>query len=168
MPVTLKYRIIGLISKDADALFSISDIAKRLGVAYSHAHSFVVKLTKEDVLTIQKIGNVSVCRLNLKTPLTLSYLSVIESRKTLEWTKKNPHSKKIVGKIEDVRENVHCVLVKNNRIIIVTPEKIAGVDFTMFRNRTVITPRQLRSKRKLYSDCIILHGAEKYWGLLSG
>ena len=166
MTVTLKHKIIELLSRDVDNLFSISDIAKRLGVAYSHTHSFVRKLVKEKVILVKKIGNVSVCSLNLKSQLTLSYLSLIESRRTLEWMNKNPHSTKILEKLEQVKDNVHAVLVKGNRIIIIVPEKITGVDFSMFRNRTVMNRRHLVKNRQYYKDCVVLHGAEKLWSLM--
>lgn len=166
MTVTLKYRILDLLSKDTDALFSISDIAKKLGVAYSHAHFFIAKLMEEDVIKVQKIGNVSVCRLNLKQPLTLSYLSVIESRRALDWIRKNPHSDKIITHIGSVKDECHSVLIKNKHIIVIAPHR--SDSFKMFRNRSVIAPDELRRRRKQFSDCIILHGAEKYWSLLSG
>ena len=166
MPITLKYRIIELLSKDLATFFSISDIARKLGVAYSHAHNFVNKLVKEQVISVKKIGNVSVCSLDLNSQLTLSYLSLIESRKTLEWLKKNPHGTKIIKKIETVKDNVHSVLIKNNRIILIVPEKITGVDFSMFRNRTVMNKTHLAKNRHYYKDCIILHGAEKFWSMM--
>lgn len=166
MTVTLKYRIIELLAKDLATLYSISDIAKKLGVAYSHAHTFVKKLVKDNVINVQKIGNVSVCRLNLKQPATLSYLSLIESRKTAEWLRKNPQSSKILEKIDQVKDNIHAVLIKNNRIIIIVPEKITGADFSMFRNRAVMNRTHLARNKHYYKDCIILHGAEKFWSFI--
>lgn len=166
MAVTLKHRIIEFLSKDTTALKSISDIAKGLGVAYSHAHMFVGILEKEGAIRIQKIGNVSVCRLDLKSASALAYLSLIESGRTAEWFAKNPHSAKIIEKIELVKDSVHSVLVKNNKTIIIVPEKIAGADFSMFRNRTVMNHTHLRSNRQYYKDAIVLHGAEKFWSMM--
>ncbi|MBN1544668.1 hypothetical protein JW898_04350 [Candidatus Woesearchaeota archaeon] len=166
MAVTLKYRIIELLSKDAAELYSVSDIAKKLGVAYSHAHTSVGALAKEGAIKIQKIGNVSVCRLDLKQPLALSYLSTIESRKAAEWAAKNPHSSKILEKIEQAKDNVHSALIKNNKIILIVPERIAGVDFSAFRNRSVMNRTHLLRNRHYYKDCIILHGAEKFWSMM--
>lgn len=167
MTVTLKHRIIELLSRDLHTLYSISDIAKSLGVAYSHAHTFIKTLVKEGIVDVKKVGNVSVCSLNLKSQLALSYLSLIESRRTAEWTSKNPQSAKILEKIEQVKDSVHSVLVKGNRIILIVPEKITGVDFSMFRNRTVMNRSHLAKNRHYYKDCIILHGAEKFWSMLS-
>jgi len=166
MAATLKYRIIGLLSKDISKFYSISDLAKNLNVAYSHTHTFIMKLSKEGVINIQKVGNVSVCQLNLKSQLALSYLSVIESKKTLEWTTKNPWSTKIIEKAEELKDNVHAILIKNSKVIIIVPEKIAGVDFSTFRNRIVINKDHLMKNKQYYTDCIILHGAEKFWSLL--
>lgn len=165
MTWTLKYRIIAKLSKDTDELFSISDIAKGLGVSYSHAHMFMMHLEKEQAVRIRKIGNVKVCTLNLQSPMTLSYLSLIESHKAIDWMKKNPHSEKIMANIAAVRDEVHSVLVKNKRIIVIAPNKSDA--FRIFRNRIVLTPHELRKRRKQFSDAVILHGAEKYWSLLS-
>ncbi len=167
MTVILKYRIIEYLSRDLGGLYSISDVGKSLGVAYSHAHSSIKQLVRDDVITIQKIGNVSVCRLNLKSPMALSLLSINSSRKASEWMKKNPQSSKIIEKIAVVSDNVHCVLVKGSNIILIIPEKIKGADFSMFRNRTVINKHQLLRKKKYYSDAVVLHGAEKYWSFMS-
>jgi DNA-binding Lrp family transcriptional regulator len=166
MSVTLKHRIIELLSQDTRHN-SISDISKKLKVAYSHAHSFVKQLVKENIIRTEKIGNVLVCSLNLSEPLTVTYLSFMEAGRAAEWKRKNPHSAKIMEKIELVKDNVHAVLIRNNNVILLVPERITGVDFTMFRNRTVITRTQLKKKKAYYKDCIILYGAEKYWSLLA-
>lgn len=165
MPETLKNRIIELLSKDITEFYSISDIAKKLGVAYSHAYLFVNLLTKEGVITIKKIGNVSICSLNLKSQITTSYLALIESRKANEWIQKNPQSEKILERIDKVKDSIHAALIKNNNIILIVPEKIANADFSMFRNRTVITYAQFLKNKEYYKDCIILCGAEKFWSL---
>ena len=65
MVESLEIRIVELLGADLDSLFSIADIAKKLGVAYSHAHLFVNRLVKQDVITTQKVGKTIVCRLNL-------------------------------------------------------------------------------------------------------
>jgi hypothetical protein len=166
MAVTLKYRIIEFLSKDISALKSISDIAKGLGVAYSHAHMSVMALEKEGALKIQKIGNVSVCKLELKSNAALAHLSAIESIRTSEWLAKNPQAAKIIDKIELVKDSVHSVLVKNNNITLIVPEKITGTDFSMFRNRTILNHNSLKSKRQYYKEAIVLHGAEKFWSMM--
>lgn len=166
MAVTLKYRIIELLSRDISKLHSISDIAKKLGVAYSHTHSFVIQLVKENVIDIQKIGNVSVCKLNLKSAMTRSYLSLIESRRTLDWMKKNPQASKTLDKLEIVKDSIHAAIIKGNRIILIVPEKIKGADFSMFRNRTIMSMEHLKQNKHYYTDCVILHGAEKFWGMI--
>ncbi len=167
MTETLRTRIIELLSKNLNKAYSISDIAKNLGVAYSHTHLFIKELAEKEIIRIEKIGNVSVCRLNIKEPLTLSYLSHIEYNKSSEWRRKNPHSKKIMEKIESIKDNVHCVMIRGGKIIIIIPEKMSKPEMKIFKNRTVITRTQLKENQKYYSETIILHGAEKYWSLIS-
>jgi len=71
-PMTLRNKIIEFLA-DSTELYSISDIAKKLGCAYSHTYKFIQELAKQEVITIKKVGNVSVCELNM-TGLTLAYL----------------------------------------------------------------------------------------------
>jgi hypothetical protein len=167
MADTLKQRIIELLSKDTTEFYSISDIAKKLDSAYSHAHTFVGELAREEVILIKKIGNVSVCSLNLKSGLACSYLSLLESRKAKEWKDKNPHAAKTIEKIDIVKDSIHAALVKNNNIILIVPEKISNADFSMLRNRTVITFAQFMKNRQHYKDAIVIYGAEKYWSMLA-
>jgi hypothetical protein len=164
MVITLKHRIVELLSKDTQ-LNSISDIARKLKVAYSHAYNFTKQLIRENVITTTKIGNVSVCRINLKEQIALSYISATEAHRAMYWKRKNPYAEKIIEKIDIVKDNVHAVLVKGSNVIIIVPEKIANVDFSMFRNRTVINRVQLKKRKRYYSDAVILYGAEKYWSL---
>ena len=166
MNLTLKFRIIEVLSKDVSALYSISDIAKILNVAYSHTHNFIIQLKKEDCITIKKIGNVSVCILKLTSPTTIAYLSIIESKKALAWSKKNPQSKKIFSNIRQMQDNVHSVLIKNKRIILIIPENLSGVNFSIFKNRIILTKSKLKEKQHYYKDAIILHGAEKFWSFM--
>jgi hypothetical protein len=56
--------------------------------------------------------------------------------------------------------------MKNNNIILIVPEHISGVDFSMFRNRSVITSTQMLRNRKMYEGSVVLYGAEKYWGMM--
>jgi hypothetical protein len=165
MKSTLDIRILELLSLDQSALLSIRDISKRLTVAYSHAHLFIKKLSKENIIAIKKIGNVSICQLNFKNPLTLSYLSMIASTRTSEWISKNPHQSKLLENIRLMQDSIHCVLIKNNRIILIIPEHIQGVDFSVFRNRVVLSASKFTETIDYYKDAVIIYGAEKFFSL---
>ncbi len=160
--MTLRNKIIKFLAY-SDEFNSISDIAKKLECAYSHAHKFVMELSKEGVIKIQKVGNVSVCKLNINEGITLAYLSMISHVAGKKWREKNPQSEKILEKINTVKDKVHCVLVKGSKVIIIT--EFDG-NFGMFRNRTVINVQQLRKNIEYYKDAVVLYGAECYWGLL--
>ncbi|MBU0461838.1 MAG: hypothetical protein KJ574_04605 [Nanoarchaeota archaeon] len=166
MAESLELRIIELLSNNPDKLFSIADIAKQLKVAYSHAHMFVSRLIAQQIISKQHVGKTIVCRLNIKQPLTLAKLSEISYKKTFEWSKKDPRAEKIFAKIEQVKENVHSVMLQNNKIIVVIPESAKNADFSIFPNRSVLTPYELRKNKNFYTNILILHGAEKYWSLI--
>ena len=75
MADNLSDRIISLLSKETDELLSISDISKRLGVAYSHAHGFVSDLLREGILESKRVGRTIICRLDRRNPLTIAALT---------------------------------------------------------------------------------------------
>ncbi|MFQ5474931.1 MAG: hypothetical protein ACE5DM_03785 [Candidatus Nanoarchaeia archaeon] len=133
MAKTLDSRIIDLLSRDIRKLYSISDIAKELGVAYSHAYLFVKRLIEQGVIATQRIGKTFVCRLNLKQPLTLARLAEVSYQRTSEWCKKDPRSEKLLSRVQMVKEGLHCVLLQNNKIILIVPDKSG--DFSIFKNR---------------------------------
>ncbi|MFC1754321.1 hypothetical protein ACFL96_13175 [Thermoproteota archaeon] len=166
MAETLELRIIELLSRNLDKLFSISDISKELKVAYSHAYVFVKRLIGLEIISTQKVGKTIVCRLNLKQPLTLAKVSEISYKKTLQWSKKDPRSEKLFERIEQIKDSVHSILLQNNKIIIIVPENMQDADFSIFKNRNVITARELRKNKNFYANSFILHGAEKYWSLV--
>lgn len=163
MTTLLKYRIIELLSDDLDSLYSISDIAKKLGVAYSHAHLFIKKLDDEGVIKIKKVGNTSVCILN-PSNLTLAYLSQLSYQKTQKFS--HPHLERLYEKINLVKDHIHSIIICGNKLIIIAPEKIGGVDFSIFKNRTVINQFQFLANKNYYKNCHIIHGAEKYWSFM--
>ena len=163
MAETLSERIIELLGNEPEGLYSISDIAKRLGVAYSHAHSFVNDLIKTKIIEPKRIGRTIICRLNKNNPLTISALSTISYKRTAEWMKRDARSEKILERIEMIKDDIHTALLHGNKVVLVVPTMIKGVDFSIIKNRSVITFDQLRKNKKYYKDCILLYGAEVYW-----
>ncbi|MBT7366949.1 hypothetical protein HN814_01975 [Candidatus Woesearchaeota archaeon] len=169
---TLRFRIIELLASELDELITISEISKRLKVAYSHAHKFVQEMNAEGVLKIKKLGRVSVVQLNFEDQAIFGYLALIEYNKTKKWLNENPWAQRIYDKIKtksglsDLTDDIHCILYYKNKIIIVKPKKILDFDFKTFKLRDVITIDELKQNREKYRGVIILHGAEKYWKLL--
>ena len=166
MADNVEKRIIGLLRDNPDTIFSISTIAKRLNIAYSHSHKFVKKLSAKGILKQQKIGNTIICTLNLKNTLTLARLAELEYEQTSKWIEKNPKAEKIFEKIEVVKDDVHSILIHGNKIILLIPEKITNSDFSLFRNRTVMTRNQMIKNKSYYKNAVILYGAEAYISLI--
>ncbi|MBI4738163.1 hypothetical protein HY772_01130 [Candidatus Woesearchaeota archaeon] len=166
MAVTLKERILGKLADDPSKLYSIKDLAKTLNSAYSHTHGFVQALAKDRIATIQKVGNVSIVKLNPTEPRTLASLALISYQKTAEWQQKDARAEKIMERLWVVSDHIHCALIKSNKVVLVTPEHISGVDFGVFQNRSVIKATDLIKNKQYYTDAVILHGAEKYWEII--
>ncbi|MBI5398965.1 hypothetical protein HZB03_05870 [Candidatus Woesearchaeota archaeon] len=168
MANTLKERILAKLADDPSKLYSIKDLAKTLNSAYSHTHLFVQQLAKDRIVTIQKVGNVSIVKLNPAEPRTLASLALISYQKTAEWQQKDARAQKIMERLLVVSDNIHCALIKSNKIILVVPENVGGVDFGIFQNRSVINAAEFVKNKTYYQDCVVLHGAEKYWEILLG
>jgi hypothetical protein len=166
MSETLRERILEKIASEKDNIWSIKDLSKTLNSAYSHTHKYVQELAKDRIVLIQKIGNVSIIKLNSKEPATLATLALISYKKTKEWQDKDTRSQKMMERIIQTQDHIHCALIKSNRIILVVPEHITGIDLSMFQNRSQITAYELIKNRQYYQDCVILHGAEKYWSMI--
>lgn len=166
MAVTLKERLLSKLADDPGQLYSINDLAKALNAAYSHTHLFVQQLAKDHIINIQKVGNVSIVKLNPRERQTLAILALLSYQKTAEWRQKDARSEKIMERLAVVTDHIHCALVKSNKIIIVIPEHISGADFGVFQNRSVLTAAEFVKNKSYYQDAIIAHGAEKYWEII--
>jgi predicted nucleotidyltransferase len=84
--LTLKeLEIIELFRKDIFAEFSIREIMKKINTkSYSWTHNAVNKLHREEIVTIKRIGQSKLCKINLESQLSISYLSLLEELNALD------------------------------------------------------------------------------------
>ena len=155
-------KIVELLSQNK--LFSITKVAKDLGLAYSHAHLLINRLNKQGIIKKQNIGKTIICELDYLHPLTILTLAKNSYKVTQEFIKKDKRSEKLYEKIQRIKEDVEIVLLQNHKIILVTEKE---KKFKEFKNRKIITITNFKKNKNFYEKAIILYGAEKYWSVLT-
>lgn len=108
-------------------LYSISDLARKLNVAYPHVHSAVNGLISQNILKANKIGRSIYCSLNLANDLCRNLLefSLIETKQKIF---KKPNlknlNKDILNLVLEFPEIISVIFKKNKLIFIISNTKI--------------------------------------------
>ena len=175
MAETLRLKIVELLSRGINRLYSISEIAKHLKAAYSHCNTFVRELEKENVIKIIRIANAHICTLNLNENLTLAYLTLIEYRKAKEWKEKNkPRAGKIglfVSRLKEKGIVIDTLFVDDSVYIVIPklePETARQIDNEKLGLGYVLLDREKFTENQdhFIRKHFILYGAERFWELV--
>lgn len=176
MTQNLRLRIIVLLSRNLNRLYSISEISKLLKSAYSHSNKFVLELQKENIVKITKIANAHICTLNLNEQLTLAYLSMIEYQNAKKWGSKNKQKvakiNLFISRIRDKKIPVDSILVTKSDVIIIVNEINSALS-KMIDNENlgigyVVIDRHkfAEMQNDIVGEHVIFYGAEKFWEMV--
>ena len=173
----LEQEIISLYSKDISSLYSINQIAHRLGKKYPYINKKVTILIKNKIFKKTIIGRSYLCSLNLKNDETIYLLILNEIRKKkaeLEFDTNLPAVLEYIDKAKKII-NLQLVIKSKERILFVLPttedkeqfEK-ALVKQVMHNYKTQIQTqeeflKELLKNKELQEKHVILHGYEKYY-----
>ena len=173
----LEQEIISLYSKDISSLYSINQIAHRLGKKYPYINKKVTILIKNKIFKKTIIGRSYLCSLNLKNDETIYLLILNEIRKKkaeLEFDTNLPAVLEYIDKAKKII-NLQLVIKSKERILFVLPttedkeqfEK-AIVKQVMQNYKTQIQTqeeflKELLKNKELQEKHVILHGYEKYY-----
>ena len=173
----LEQEIISLYSKDISSLYSINQIAHRLGKKYPYINKKVTILIKNKIFKKTIIGRSYLCSLNLKNDETIYLLILNEIRKKkaeLEFDTNLPAVLEYINKAKKII-NLQLVIKSKERILFVLPttedkeqfEK-AIVKQVMQNYKTQIQTqeeflKELLKNKELQEKHVILHGYEKYY-----
>lgn len=173
----LEQEIISLYAKDISSLYSINQIAHKLGKKYPYINKKVTLLIKNNIFTKTIIGHSYLCSLNLKNDETVYLLILSEIRKKKAELKQNPALQEVLDYIGKAKSliNLQIVLKSNNRILFVLdkPEEkeqfekavvkqVMGDYKTEIHSKESFLKELLKSK-ELHEKHAILHGYEKYY-----
>lgn len=95
MLTTKELQIIELFKKNIFTSFTIREIMKNIHTnSYNWTHNAIMKLQKENILSLEKKGQSQLCTINLGEQKSIIYLSLCEELNALN--KKLPHIKRIL------------------------------------------------------------------------
>lgn len=173
----LEQEIISLYSKDISSLYSINQIAHKLGKKYPYINKKVTLLIKNNIFRKTIIGRSYLCSLNLKNDETLYLLILNEIHKKSSELKQNPRLQEVIDYVDKAKKiiNLQLVLKSRDRILFVLdkPEekeqfekailKQAMKDYkTEIHTKESFLKEMLKTK-ELHEKHTILQGYEKYY-----
>lgn len=176
----LEQEIISLYAKDISSLYSINQIAHRLGKKYPYINKKVSALIKNNIFKKTIIGRSYLCSLNLRNDETIYLLILNEIRKKKTELELDKNLQPVIEYISKAKKitNLHLALKSREKIIFVLPaaeekeqfEK-ALVKEAMNGYKTEIHTKQsflkeLLDNKELQEKHVILHGYEKYYDYL--
>lgn len=89
-------KIIGLLRNSLDRGLTILKISKTLKIGYDPAHNHITEMNKQNIITINKVGNAKQCSLNLKNDKARNLLQEADLIKVESVYKENPKIKNIL------------------------------------------------------------------------
>ncbi len=89
-------KIIGLLRNNLDRGLTILEISKTLKIGYDPAHNHITAMHKQNIITINKVGNAKQCLLNLNNNQARNLLQELDLKKSEEIYKGNPKIKNIL------------------------------------------------------------------------
>ncbi len=89
-------KIAGLMRKELDKGLTILEISKRLKIGYRPAYNHINSMSKEGIITVEKVGNAKKCSLNLNSPKCRHILEETDSIKKEEIYKQYPKIKAVI------------------------------------------------------------------------
>jgi len=173
----LEQEIISLYSKDISSLYSINQIAHKLGKKYPYINKKVTILIKNNIFRKTIIGRSYLCSLNLKNDETIYLLILNEMHKKSRELKQNPELQEVLDYMEKAKKiiSLQIVLKSSNRILFVLEKQEDKEQFekaiikqALGKWKTEIHTKEsflkeLLKTKELHEKHVILHGYEKYY-----
>ena len=173
----LEQEIISLYAKDISSLYSINQIAHRLGKKYPYINKKVTHLIENKIFKKTITGRSYLCSLNLDNDETIYLLILNEIRQKKAELELSPHLQKVleyVGKAKKIT-NLQLVIKSKERIIFVLPKAEDKEQFEKAIIKEVMKEykphtqtqeeflKELLENKELQEKHVILHGYEKYY-----
>ncbi|HJX05962.1 MAG TPA: hypothetical protein VJ461_04570 [Candidatus Nanoarchaeia archaeon] len=173
----LEQEIISLYSKDISALYSINQIANKLGKKYPYINKKVTLLIKNNVFRKTIIGRSYLCSLNLNNDETIYLLILNEIHKKASELKQNPGLQEVIDYVDKAKKliNLQLVLKSRDRILFVLdkPEDKEQFENAILKQAMKGYEAEIHTKesflkemlktKELHEKHTILQGYEKYY-----
>jgi len=164
----LEKDIISLYDNNLVNLFSINQIANKLGKKYPYINKKVNELLDQKILNKIVVGKSYLCSLNFENDKTIILLSLLELNKKKRQSFENFEN--FVNKTR-LEITIHCIIKFNNRILFVVEDlrdrrKIERE----FKGTLVVDKREfldlLGDEKQLFINHTVIYGREKFFELL--
>lgn len=173
----LEQEIISLYSKDISSLYSINQIASKLGKKYPYINKKVTILIKNNIFKRTIIGRSYLCSLNLKNDETVYLLILNEIHRKTSELKQNPKLHEVIEYVDKAKKliNLQLVLKSKDRILFVLdkPEekeqfenaivKQAMKDYNAEIHTKESFLKEMLKSKELHEKHTILLGYERYY-----
>jgi hypothetical protein len=173
----LEQEIISLYSKDISSLYSINQIAGKLGKKYPYINKKVTRLIKSQIFKKTIIGRSYLCSLNLGNDETIYLLILNEIHRKANELKQNPGLQQTMEYVEKARKliNLQLVIKSNDKVLFVLDKpddkeqfekaivKQAMKDYKAEIHTKESFLKKLLSDKELHAKHTILHGYERYY-----
>ena len=173
----LEQDILELYSDNPSSLYSINQIATKLGKKYPYINKKVTILIKSQIFRKTVIGRSHLCSLNLKNDETIYLLILNEIRKKKKLLESNPRLREATSYICKVARlsGAEIALKDRQGLLFVTPRKeeaealsrsivkqaLGGHEFRAMPRQEFL--EMLKEDREIHSSHTILQGFEKYY-----
>ena len=173
----LEQDIISLYSKDISSLYSINQIAHKLGKKYPYINKKVTLLIKNNIFRKTVIGRSYLCSLNLGNDETIYLLILNEIHRKANELKQNPGLQEVIDYVDKAKKliNLQLVLKSRDRILFVLdkPEEKEQFEKAILKQAMKGYKTEIHTKesflkemlktKELHEKHTILHGYEKYY-----
>ncbi|MFH1770579.1 MAG: hypothetical protein ABH828_03405 [archaeon] len=169
----LEIEIIELFRKDITRLLTINQIAKELRKAYPYIHKKVTSFIEKEIFNKFKLGNSTLCSINLQSEEAIVLLTINELKQKKELLKKNKELELKIEKLKEASKEVpiQTVLKVKNKLFIITENQFYKKTLhNEFSTANIMTKQEFQQKiLKDYSqiqDHILLYHNEKYYEIM--
>ncbi|NYZ76063.1 hypothetical protein H0N98_02320 [Candidatus Micrarchaeota archaeon] len=124
----IRFKILDTLTRDLSSGTSINELTGNIGKLYNSAHytayyktiyDKIHELEKQNIISLAKIGNVSIPRINFDNYLTIDFLTEMELRKKQTFLEKNTETGMLFLEIETYFKEFYFI----KSISIIDPEK---------------------------------------------
>jgi len=176
----LEQEIISLYAKDTSSLYSINQIASKLGKTYPYINKKITRLIKNKIFKKTISGRAYLCSLNLDNDETIYLLILNEIKKKKQELTKKPELRKVMSYANKLKKltGLQLVLKHKNKIIYVLEnqqekeqvQKASLRQVAQGHHATALTKKEflgeLLENKEIQENHVILYGYEKYYEYL--
>ncbi len=156
--MTAEQEILSAYGENPNAIYSINEIARRIGKAYPNVHKTVRTLVDKGILKRHEVGRSHLCSVNLDDNRAVLLLAL-------------NHTSKYESLTEDIKQQVAKLKARPHDIILYHETRDELIIVNQEPATDSITPQQLHRRlledETLYSHHTLIAGYENFYSLIT-